>query len=792
MPHRITICILLILALVPGAAAAQRVRGTVVEQGNGVPIAGALVALVGEDGTVRAEVLSDAAGRFAVQSRAAGRYTLRAERVGYRAATSPPLELADGQVLEYTLRAAAQRVSLPAITTSASRRCQAIAGSGAEVVALWTEARKALRSTARTSAQFAYRFRVDRRTRRLDPSSFVTLQEEGRMEEAVQISPFKSVPIEQLTRRGYAEAIGDTMYFHAPDAAILLSDEFLASHCFHAQRADREHAGMVGLAFAPVRATERADVRGVLWLDAASAELRVLEYRYVGGPPALETHAASGRVEFRRLPSGGWIVSRWRIRMPSGASRYRPSSTTLPSAPRALVDGLREEAADVVEIRTPAGALVAMAALGGVTGVVFDSTRSKPLAGARVSLAGTQRVAVSDSAGRYTLQDVPEGVYSLVFTHPRLDTLRFTPDPVRVASVPPQTAERELAIPPLGRVLTASCLRPAAEGGALLGGVVTSRSAGTPVAGVPVRAAWLAPGESGDTVRAVAVSDAAGMYRFCALPARVPVRVRAALPGAAEAELRLESGRAGVHDLAVEAAAAIPAAVAAQRGRVVLRLVDAGTSRPIAGATVRVGALPQGVTDRQGMVTIAEVPSGSHGIEFRHDAYGVGTARAVVHGGAPTELELRMPRRAVILDPLVVEARRVLPGAFNEDRRGRRLDILTRAEIARLPARSLGELVMRIPGLQVKQNDAGSVCIESTRFLGQRPEPTACEAVQLVLDDMLVGSGSSFASSVPLEDVESVIFLKPTEGFAQYGIIGQKGVLLVYTRGNGPTVQRGP
>lgn len=385
---------------------------------------------------------------------------------------------------------------------------------------------------------------------------------------------------------------------------------------------------------------------------------------------------------------------------------------------------------------------------------------------------------------------MPEGVYSLVFAHPRLDTLRFTPDPVRVATVPPQIAARDLAIPPLGRVLTASCPRPA-EGSALLGGVVTSRAGGAPLAGVPLRAAWLAPGESGDTVRAVAVSDDAGMYRFCALPARVPVRVAAALPGAAEAEVRLEPGRAAVHDLAVDAALALPPR-AAGRGRIVLRMIDAGTSRPIAGATVRVGALPQGTTDRQGMVTIAEVPAGNHGIEFRHDTYGVGTARAVVQGRADTELELRVPRRPVILEPLVVEAGRVLPGAFNEDSRGRRLDILTRTDIARLPARNLGELVTRIPGVRVKQGPQGSVCIESTRFLGQRPSPSACEAVQLVLDDMVVGTGSSFAASVPLEDVESVIFLKPTEGFAQYGIVGQKGVLLVYTRGHGPTAQRRP
>ena len=795
MPHRILVCALFILALVPGAAAAQRVSGTVVEQGNGARIPGALVELVGDDGTVRAEVLSDAAGRFGVQTAAAGRYTLRAERVGFRPVTSPPMELAAGQTVEYTLQATAERVSLPAITTSAGRRCGAIRGNGAEVVALWTEARKALRSAAYTSSELAYRYRVNSRVRQLDPRTFATLSERAQTGETVRVAPFAAVPAERLAAVGYAEAAGDTLLFHAPDAEILLSDAFLDTHCFNAQPADREHPGMVGLAFAPVETGERVDVRGVLWMDAATAELRVLEYGYAGGPPQLSTQAAGGRVEFRRLPSGGWIVSRWRIRMPSGASRYRPNSPTPPGATPALVSGLREQSAEVLEIRTRDGELVDLAAMASVAGMVFDSTRSRPLAGARVSLAGTERTAVSDSAGRYALTGVPEGVYSLVFAHPRLDSLRFTPDPVPVTANPPGESAQDLAIPTLGRVLTASCLTPASAETVALGGVVTSRESGQPMAGIPVRASWMGAGESGDTLRAIAVSDFAGMYRFCALPARVAVRVAALLPGAVASELRLEPGRPGVHDLAVERAGPAPAEVAGgQRGRVILRLVDASTSRPIQGVVVRMGAgVPQATSDRRGMVTLANVPAGSYGIEFRHPTYGLGTARVTVSGVAPTEMELRVPKRPVILEPLVVQARRVLPGVFNQDRRGRRLDIMDRHEIGRLgAARSVADVALRFPGVMVKYDNKGNACVESVRLKAQLLYPADCDAVQLVLDDMVVGKGSDFVTSIPLHDVESVIFLKPTEAFASWGYIGQRGILLVYTRGNGPTAQPGP
>jgi hypothetical protein len=386
-----------------------------------------------------------------------------------------------------------------------------------------------------------------------------------------------------------------------------------------------------------------------------------------------------------------------------------------------------------------------------------------------VVLEGTERAAVTDSAGRFALEGVAEGAYSLTFAHPRLDSLRYTPEPVRVVAVPPQTAERTLAIPPLGAVLTASC---AVQTGGRLAGVVTSRATGQPAAGIPMRAQWPRPGESGDTLRAFAVTDDAGVYRFCDLPLGVAVRVAAAVPGTERAEVRLEAGRPLVQG-------------------VVLRLVDATTSRPIAGAVVRLGGgVPQAVSDRQGLATIERVPAGSYGVQLRHEAYGtINTRIAVRGGGIPTEMEVRVPKRPVTLEPIVVQAKRVLPGVFNEERRGRRLDIVTRDEIDRRPgAHTVADLVMRFPGVSVKNDGRGNICVESTRILGNTLSGAQC--VQLFLDDMLIGEGMGFISSIPMDVVESVIFLKPSEAFSIYGFMADKGALLVYTRGNGPTVRR--
>jgi hypothetical protein len=47
-----------------------------------------------------------------------------------------------------------------------------------------------------------------------------------------------------------------------------------------------------------------------------------------------------------------------------------------------------------------------------------------------------------------------------------------------------------------------------------------------------------------------------------------------------------------------------------------------------------------------------------------------------------------------------------------------------------------------------------------------------------------------FFRDFPINDAESVIYLKPSEAMGRYGSLGANGLVLIYTRGNGPTVNR--
>src|SRR5207253_4456488 len=71
------------------------------------------------------------------------------------------------------------------------------------------------------------------------------------------VTPFVSADPELLARDGYVD--GDLergATFYAPDAAILLSDRFLDSHCLRVQAPPEDRRDdLIGLAFEPTRLT---------------------------------------------------------------------------------------------------------------------------------------------------------------------------------------------------------------------------------------------------------------------------------------------------------------------------------------------------------------------------------------------------------------------------------------------------------------------------------------------------------------------------------------------------------
>lgn len=352
--------LLFTVALALAAAAglsAQTVGGTVVETATGEPIQGAVVALVDSLGTRRDAVLSDAQGQYSLQAPAPGIYRVRAERVGYAATSSSPLALDPGEQVTQPLSMSPVHVTLDAVVArGVPRACTIRPENGEQAARVWDEARKALDATHLGGRAGAYEFRVRLFRRTLALPRLTIVDSSSSIQSGYSRQPF-ATPVERLVTHGYMEVEGDSIVFRAPDAPTLLSDVFLDHHCFSLVRGRGTEAGMVGLAFAPLRGRRLPDVQGTLWLDGQTGHLRYLEYTYTRLPFASYGAGLGGRVDFVQLAEGGWIVSRWRIRMPI---LEREDPRALP-----IVTALVESGGEVLDVRTRRGAPVPLRTVSG-------------------------------------------------------------------------------------------------------------------------------------------------------------------------------------------------------------------------------------------------------------------------------------------------------------------------------------------------------------------------------------------------------------------------------------------
>lgn len=301
------------LALLPCAAAAQTVTGSVRIDGTAAAARGAWVALIDSAESQRAAILTDTAGRFVLRAPAPGRYRVRAQLIGHADALSVELVLVAGRTESVALFLRTRALPLAAITVEAERRCEVSPESGAAAI-LWDEIRKALNAVDLTGqaslgshriARFERRYGLDGKVQAEKVDTAFTRGER----------PFATPTPEQLAESGYVQG-DEAPRFYAPDAVVLLSDEFAATHCFRVRRGRNQTEGMVGLGFEPNADRRIPDVEGTLWIDTASAALRFLQFGYTGIDYGPRTRELGGRLDFTRLPSGAWIVESWWIRGP--------------------------------------------------------------------------------------------------------------------------------------------------------------------------------------------------------------------------------------------------------------------------------------------------------------------------------------------------------------------------------------------------------------------------------------------------------------------------------------------
>lgn len=100
----------LLIATAP--AAAQLVRGTVIDVAAGTPIPHAEVALVDQDGQRLQTALTDSLGFFLIEAPNAGRYTLTVRHIGFVAVSTPVVDVSDAEMVSVQVRMSAEAITL--------------------------------------------------------------------------------------------------------------------------------------------------------------------------------------------------------------------------------------------------------------------------------------------------------------------------------------------------------------------------------------------------------------------------------------------------------------------------------------------------------------------------------------------------------------------------------------------------------------------------------------------------------------------------------------------------------
>jgi Carboxypeptidase regulatory-like domain len=540
MLPRLVIPFTLVIALSP-LASGQVVRGSALEDESGRPIeSGVVTLLAANDQPVRA-VLTDSLGNFGLRAPGPGAYRLRFERLGFRPVTTDRFTLDEGETETRALRAAMVSVSLERIVVTDNPRCRVLREADTLTARVWSAVRGVLASAAAGEIGWYPYVTIERYERDYDYRRRLVTRERKWTSTGASTSPFVALAATELERHGFIIRRGDSVVYYAPEARTLIADEFLRTHCFRV-RDERTERGRVGLDIEPVPGRYLPEIKGTLWLDAASGELRRLDFTYVNLPPSVPRENADGWVEFRRLPRGAWVVDRWALRLPlvGKPPPQSPYGAGVPVAGELPVErvtellGTHEEGGRILSLeaerpRRPSAPTTTVAVRGTVR-----TASGEPVAGARAFLSGTGHSSVTDREGQYAMLDVPLGRYRLSFTHARFDTLGIVGPVVDVHA--DGAREHELKMPTDDEIAGSACkaqgTEAAGQAATMLYGYVRDGDSPAVVPGATVTVAWRVSIARGPTVgvreQTLEVqADASGSYQVCGVPRDTQLSVRA-------------------------------------------------------------------------------------------------------------------------------------------------------------------------------------------------------------------------------------------------------------------------
>ncbi len=412
-----------------------------------------------------------------------------------------------------------------------------------------------------------------------------------------------------------------------------------------------------------------------------------------------------------------------------------------------------------------------------VHGAVIDSTRMRPLAGARVyaipAATGGRLQATTDTAGRYEFTGLPLGTWVFDVRHERRDSLGVDVPLVAVELRQPGELRADLGLPGIKQLVTSRCGADvdALEGG-LITGTVRSAADGAPLNEATVNARWktfLVEGGrlARDSGRAEVTTGGMGTYLFCGVPAGAGIAVvgMQGQDSSGVLDIVMPSERVVVRDLFVAPRTWRTIAVRDSAGDVAEMVALGGTARvegrvvndrgaPIDGAQINLSIAGRAArSGSSGAFALDSLPAGTHVLDLRALGYAPIRVPVDLSPAGPAGGTFTLTKVTALMDTVKVTAVRVYSGAqFAGFERRRRIgggwfmgvDELESAAYA-FPT----DLVVMAPGVFVRgvgpdamvlmRTFGGDLCVPTISVDGVRFEGDAMDLMAVAPVHRLVG-----------------------------------------------------
>jgi hypothetical protein len=438
--------------------------------------------------------------------------------------------------------------------------------------------------------------------------------------------------------------------------------------------------------------------------------------------------------------------------------------------------------------------------------VVLQGTE-EPVAAATVALLDAELNAIAtartDPAGAFVFSRLRPGSYQLQADRDGAQSALSR----MIDAAAPGDATVLLEIPSPLLVLAMTCGAAAqSDSTTVLVGTVHDLTSDVALPGARLRLVQAA--ES----RGEAVSDAAGHFRFCAVPVGAALTLNAEAWGRTAAfPLRLTTAEVSRIDVPLElgalqfAVAVTGSSPASGSGATLtMTLRDAATGSPMRGAAVWFGNKGLAAySNGMGMVRVDGVGAGDHDLRVEMVGYGSRSMPVRVPAGQNLQLDVRVPAVPVALEPISVHSH--MRSEFRTPRESNtRVDIIAGGNMAEAEdrgARVVDLLRGSFPGVFVHEGQYSTihtpdleyiVCVESLRRLDRLRLPDGvqepfCDMVTVVMDGVPTFNAGQFLRNMSVRELESVEYLNPLDAGLRYGSrAAQSGALVLWSRGQGP------